>query len=148
MNCLLSFHKRLFTVAPWTRRVLHLPWARSAECRNSTQNIHLLLQTLFVTEIYVVMLFACHLPFYQNDYWEFKGGGAYFLFLVTKLATYGSNLCHSTNVGNGLLAVGWCGVKRSTDKRDSNVHASPSFICLSVAKTPTIDEAMNVPPIG
>ena len=71
-----------------------------------------------------------------------------FLFLVTKLATYGSNFCHSANIENRLLAVGWHGVKRSTDKRGSSVHASPSFVCLSVAKTPTFDEAMNVLPIG
>jgi len=51
------------TGSTWTRRVLPLPWARSVECRNSTQNIHLLLQTLFVTAIYSILLYVCHLPF-------------------------------------------------------------------------------------
>jgi hypothetical protein len=67
---------------------------------------------------------------------------------VTKLATYGSNLSHSNNVGKGLLAIGRRGFKRSTDNRGSSVHASPSFVCLSVAKTPTIDDAIGVRPIG
>jgi hypothetical protein len=98
--------------------------------QKNTQNIHLLLQTLFVTEIYAVILFVCHLPFYQNNYWEFKGRGGFFFFFVTKLATYGYNLCYSANVGNGLLTVGWCGVKRSTVERGSSVHESPSFVCL------------------
>jgi hypothetical protein len=82
-----------------------------------------------------------------------KGEGAhFFLPFFTKLANYGSNLCHSANVANSLLAVGWHGVKRSSDKRGSSVHESSSFVCLSVclsvAKTPTIDEAMNVLAIG
>ena len=154
MNCLLSFHKRLFTVATWTRQVLHLPWACSAECRNSIQNIHLLLQTLFMTAIYAVLLFVCHLNFYQNNYCEFKGRRSTFIFLClfTELATYGSNVCHSANTGNSLLAVGWRGVKRSTDKSGSSVHASPSFVCLSVClsvtKTSTNDQARNVLLIG
>jgi hypothetical protein len=76
-----------------------------------------------------------------------KGRGLFFP-LITKLASHASNFCHSANVGNGLFAAGWCGVKRSTDRRGSSVHESPSFVCLSVAKTPTIDEAMNVLPIG
>jgi hypothetical protein len=61
-----------------------------------------------------------------------KGEGALFFALFTKLATYGSNFCHSGNTGNSLLAFGWLGVKRSTDKRGSSVHASSSFVCLSV----------------
>ena len=76
-----------------------------------------------------------------------KGRGNFF-FLFTKLATYGSNLCHSANVGNGLLA-GCCLVfKRSTDKGGSSVYASPSLSVCLLPKTPTIDEAMNVLPIG
>jgi len=59
-------------------------------------------------------------------------GKGMFLFLVTKLATYGSNFCHSANIENRLLAVGWHGVKMSTVKRGSSVHASPSFVCQSV----------------
>jgi hypothetical protein len=70
------------------------------------------------------------------------------LFLVTILATYGSNVCHYANIENILLAVGWRGVKRSIDKKGSSVHASSSFACLSVANSPTTDEAMNIFPIG